>query len=185
MQTYTIHNHPDAPLFTQRIFSPGECAQLLRLVDHYEPARVNVGDGRQALEPETRQCARCIVDAPAVAAHLFARIRHLLPQEMPGGYRLEGLNERLRILWYAPGDYFRPHQDGNYQHENGTVSLLTLQVYLNTLPLGAGGETIFKNGNQLLKIRPVAGMILVFDQALWHEGATLLQGDVMYRLHTL
>ena len=54
-----------------------------------------------------------------------------------GGYRAVGLNERLSFLRYDPGDYCKPHNDGNYLRNDpndpryGEVSMVTFQLYLN------------------------------------------------------
>ena len=64
---------------------------------------------------------------------------------------------------------------------NGDESLMTLMIYLNG---GArGGETRFENAT----ITPEAGLALIFDHYLLHEGALVVEGqkyvlrsDVMY-----
>lgn len=50
-------------------------------------------------------------------------------------YRVSGLNERLRLLRYEGGEYFRRHFDGNYVTGDGygreKRSLFTVHLYLN------------------------------------------------------
>merc|ERR1719473_1763583 len=124
----------------------------------FEPALLNVG--AQVLRTDVRKSGRCIVDDPRAAAELWRRLQHAVPQELQvvkGGDTWEavGLNERLRILKYTPGDYFAPHKDGSYvrglQGESCEVgkrddqSFFTLMIYLNGGDSMKGGETKFLN----------------------------------------
>jgi len=42
----------------------------------------------------------------------------------------------------TPGDFFKRHPDGSWQ-ENGATSLITCQIYLNSLGVEQGGSTTF------------------------------------------
>ncbi len=54
-----------------------------------------------------------------------------------------GVHLPIRIYRYVPGQQFGLHQDQSYFGEEGTMSLLTLMVYLND---GfEGGETEFRD----------------------------------------
>ncbi len=67
------------------------------------------------------------------------------------------------------GDYFKPHCDGCYSRPDGSeLRLITIQIYLNE---GfRGGETTFLSEptDDRLGVVPKTGMILVFDQSLYH-----------------
>ena len=100
-----------------------------------------------------------MTDDPKLADSIFNRIKHVLPQTFKGR-KLVGLNERLRILKYQPGDFFRYHMDGTFLRQNdcsdgryrkGDQSFITMLFYLNE------GEDKFHyyslmqiNGNQYL-----------------------------------
>ncbi|RAL16009.1 uncharacterized protein BO97DRAFT_403187 [Aspergillus homomorphus CBS 101889] len=141
-----------------------ECDELLRLAEAstvpphkdrsaaaeptWERAMINLGNGKQALAVDTRNCGRIIYDAPALADKLLARLRPFLQElglevidRQPrvtglagrnAVYRLTRLNERLRFLKYEGGEYFRPHWDGKYRTpDGGETSYYTVHLYLN------------------------------------------------------
>lgn len=106
------------------------------------------------------------------------------------GYELALVNVgggRLRFLRYDPGEYFKPHMDGMYIRDNGERSYITVQLYLNE---GfKGGSTTFMDFDlkHRKEVVPKAGMVLVFDHEIMHEGSELIKGrkysmrtDIMY-----
>ncbi|KAL3443447.1 hypothetical protein BJX65DRAFT_298244 [Aspergillus insuetus] len=131
-----------------------ECNELLRLAEASSPdgtwerALINVGNGRQALATDTRNCGRIIFDNHEIAEKLLARLRPFL-QELDierlenrplvtglagrkRTYKITRLNERLRFLKYVGGEYFRPHWDGHYTDpETKERSYFTVHLYLN------------------------------------------------------
>ncbi|KAK3250043.1 hypothetical protein CYMTET_40544 [Cymbomonas tetramitiformis] len=175
------------------VLSQQECSSLVSRSESvgYEQALLNVGFGKQVLDTDTRKSSRCIIDDVDLAQKLFERVREFLPSSWKGK-DIQGLNERLRFLRYAPGDYFAPHFDGCYIRPQGhpralDQSILTIQFYLN----GdfSGGETNFFNRQDALTaaVRPEPGKVLVFQHDILHEGALLSDGtkyvirtDVMY-----
>ncbi|PYH47314.1 uncharacterized protein BP01DRAFT_291758 [Aspergillus saccharolyticus JOP 1030-1] len=138
-----------------------ECDELLRLAEAstvptgdrtaepvWERAMINLGNGKQALAVDTRNCGRIIYDSPFLADKLLARLKPFLQElgietidNQPrvtglagrnGLYRLTRLNERLRFLKYEGGEYFRPHWDGHYRTPEGSeTSYYTVHLYLN------------------------------------------------------
>ena len=112
-----------------------------------------------------RDCTRCILIRPELAALMFerllpslepavvvdgseeARLRGLpaTDEELHGVWRPCGVNPHIRVCRY-PGDgrgHFGPHVDGSIEVGPHERSLLTLNGYLNALPEGAGGRTRF------------------------------------------
>jgi len=163
------------------VFTLEECQNLLKGCTEYEPALINVGEGQQELDTDYRKCSRCIRDEPDTANFIYDRIKEFIPEVSEHETSKPiGLNERLRFLRYFSGDYFKPHQDGSYSDEN-RVSYLTLQVYLNED--FKGGATMFKNGPDMLSIKPKTGSIIIFDHSLWHEGE-IVQSGIKYCLRT-
>ena len=163
------------------VLTPEECQTYIDWSEGhgYEPAPVSLAAGA-VVRPDIRNNARVMVDSPARAADVWARISADVPRVLDGR-RAIGLNERLRFYRYGPDQRFAPHTDGCHRRPNGDESLLTLMIYLNA---GArGGETRFEAAT----ITPVAGLALIFDHYLVHEGARVLEGqkyvlrsDVMY-----
>ncbi|XP_033751897.1 probable prolyl 4-hydroxylase 3 [Pecten maximus] len=170
------------------VFSKEECDALIKHTQKmgYEEALVNVGFGRQTKMTDVRNNERCIWDTFDESGKIFNRIRPYLPPVWKHR-KLLALNERLRVLYYQPGQYFKPHFDGEYRRPNGERSFITIQIYLNE---GfKGGETTFMNSpdKELCPVVPKTGSVLVFQHDILHEGSTLIAGekytirtDVMY-----
>lgn len=143
---------------------------------------------------------RIVADDPALARRLFTRLRQCLsPATGLGavmdeeGWRMVGVNERLRFCRYRPGTQFRAHQDGVH-HRQCAQSRLTFMVYLNDDAF-SGGETLFFQGRSAamsgrdatLRLQPRKGSLILFDHGLWHAGAPvdsgrkyLMRSDLMY-----
>ena len=172
-----------------------ECARLIEISEgcSYEPALVNIGMGRQMLMSDVRKSGRVIIDSPEAVEIIWRRLQHLVPSEIVPGvsskWHAVGLNERLRFLKYTPGDYFAPHSDGRFVQEQpgphkGETSYMTVMLYLNEPT--KGGETNFLNPRdqfEAVSVWPRAGLALVFDHDLQHEGA-MLQRGVKYAIRT-
>lgn len=150
--------------------------------------------------PSYRDNDRIVADDPALAERLFERLKYCASR-VPGlgavieedGWRMVGVNERLRFCRYCPGTQFRAHQDGVH-HSQSRQSRLTFMVYLNDDAF-SGGETVFfegrsaamSNRDATLCLRPHKGSLIVFDHALWHAGALVdagrkyvMRSDLMY-----
>ncbi|KAJ3161205.1 hypothetical protein HDU86_007827 [Geranomyces michiganensis] len=116
------------------VFTASECQELITLSERsqqYEQALVNIGDGRQAALSDVRNNDRWIHDNVPMAAGSLARLIPYLPKTIRSR-RISCLNERLRFLRYVPGQYFRPHEDGEYtRDDNSETSFVTVQIYLN------------------------------------------------------
>ncbi|KAL2870209.1 uncharacterized protein BJX67DRAFT_277284 [Aspergillus lucknowensis] len=131
-----------------------ECKEIIRLAEGsttdgiWKRALINIGNGRQMLATDSRNCGRIILDSPDLAGKLFAR---LLPFMQGLGivkldnrplvtglagrnrtYQMTRFNERLRCLKYVGGEYFRPHCDAHYTAPGtGDKSYFTIHLYLN------------------------------------------------------
>jgi len=172
----------------ENVFSKKECEGLIALTEErgYLPALINIGGGREQLMQDIRNNDRCIVDDVALAAAIFERVKHTIP-EVFRGRKVVSLNERLRFLRYHPGQKFEPHMDGTYVRPNGERSMITLQLYLNE---GCeGGSTTFLDINQVrpVEVVPKIGQVLIFQHDILHSGAEVTQGvkyvmrtDIMY-----
>lgn len=140
--------------------------------------------------PSYRNNRRLVRDDAACAGWLFERFLAVAPPELTrrveGGqrWRLVGLNPRLRACEYLPGQAFFLHQDGVRFSPDGSRSFLTFMVYLDDPASFEGGETRFFRGGPgtepneiVLRLRPSRGSLIVFDHALWHDGAEVLRGE--------
>jgi hypothetical protein len=138
---------------------------------------------------------RLVFDDPVLAASLFTALRERLPDEhVVDGTRwtLHGLNTRFRACRYRDGQAFCVHRDGPHVPADDLRSHLTLQLYLDDVPAGAGGRTRFyvdaAGSVVLAAIAPRRGAVIVFDHRAWHDGEAVTTGvkhvlrtDVMFR----
>jgi len=169
------------------VFSPEECRALIDRAElqGFVKALVNIGNGREKAILDYRNSDRCIIDDPDFSLDIFSRVRRYLP-EIFEGRSLVSVNERLRILKYTPGNFFRKHCDSSYfRPENGEESKFTLQIYLNEGSVG--GATRFHSryepGGPYTDVIPRTGSVLIFQHDLLHEGA-LVSAGTKYALRT-
>jgi hypothetical protein len=192
----------------------------------WRPAPVNVGHGFEVLVADYRNSDRIIWDQQEIVDRLWARmeqvpgIREKLSRfneaDILGGRKPNGkpganwdfhqVNKRLRFLKYGPGQFFRPHCDGQYgeQHDDGRIlrTHFTVHLYLNDSKAEAGDEADLVGGatsflssdkKRKLDVNPKAGRVLIFQhQRLYHSGDDVIAGvkytvrtDIMYALERL
>lgn len=158
------------------VYSPAECRAFIARIEAAGPALATDN-------PLYRDQDRVIVDDAAAAATLLARLRGHLPARM-GELALVGLNERLRLYRYRPGQRFAPHMDHWYRPDERSVTLHTVLVYFNDD--FEGGETRFLEP-LVATVTPRAGRVAVFQHKLRHEGCEVRRGtkyamrsDVVY-----
>jgi hypothetical protein len=110
------------------VLTRSECEQFIAAAENqvggkWERALVNIGGGRQAMYEDTRKCERIFWDSPEMAAKIWARVKPLVPEinrlvnwpDVTGTgpfkrreiWQATRCNERLRILKYRSGDYFK------------------------------------------------------------------------------
>ncbi|KAL8909077.1 MAG: hypothetical protein Q9207_000411 [Kuettlingeria erythrocarpa] len=192
-----------------------ECADLIRAAEartngKWEQAMINVGGGRQRLITDSRDCGRIIWDDRDVMARIWNRVKDCVPDIwfLKGMAHVTGygpvkrrevlamtrLNERMRVLKYTKGQYFRPHCDGSYVTPDGDeISYYTLHLYLNEPESAApgedtGGATRFHSlswdESQYLDVKPKVGRVLIFQHRnLLHSGDDVISGT-KYTLRT-
>ncbi len=174
----------------ENVLTVEECKQLIDGSEQsgYTEALINIGPNEAILVPDYRKGSRFMTDDKLFVSKLWSRICDQIPDTYKS-CKACGLNERLRFLRYDSGDFFKPHCDGCYSRPDGSeLSLITIQIYLNE---GfRGGETTFlsESTDDRLGVVPKTGMILVFDQSLYHSGSKLIDGqkytirtDVMFK----
>jgi len=103
------------------VLSSKECHELVEAAKahaSWERALVNVGGGMQMLSEGTRKCERIIWDDQEIMDRLWARVEPFVPElqhfDVPlkkhitrDNLDLTKLNNRMRILKYGQGEYFK------------------------------------------------------------------------------
>lgn len=145
--------------------------------------------------PSYRDNDRLVLDDPALAAGLFARLAPLLPARVVDDagavWELVGLNDRFRFCRYRDGQGFRVHRDGAHAPGPSARSRFTCQIYLNDAASFEGGATRFYEARHAERaigaVTPRAGTAVIFDHDLWHDGEPVRAGtkyvmrtDVIY-----
>lgn len=176
-------------IFTlDNVLAQAECEQWIHATEGHGFAEAPITTARGfVMAPSVRNNTRVIIDDRERAAALWGRLSAFIPQTLEG-HSVVGLNERFRVYRYDPGQYFRWHSDGPFVRSPRERSLLTLMVYLSQD--FSGGSTDFDTRRDALRVTPRAGMALVFEHSVRHQGAPIIAGrkyvlrtDVMYRQH--
>jgi hypothetical protein len=142
--------------------------------------------------PQTyRNNRRQIRDDDEAANSFYVRLLQRLATPMSqrrdgtgGTWQMASINPRLRYCQYLAGQAFFLHQDGVRYADDGSRSFLTFMIYLDDPNVFEGGATRFFQGGPgsgledeaILTLRPPRGSLIVFDHALWHDGAEVLSG---------
>jgi predicted 2-oxoglutarate/Fe(II)-dependent dioxygenase YbiX len=166
------------------VLSREECRALIARIEGLGciPAPITTGAGF-VMRPDIRNNTRVVIDDTALASQLFERVAAQVPAVL-AGCDVVSANERLRCYRYERGQRFAPHYDGAFVRNAQERSRLTFMVYLNDD--FDGGTTNFLDLEK--RVEPHAGMALLFQHQLLHEGSEVTSGvkyvvrsDVMYR----
>lgn len=204
--TAELHSLADFGLSCQQLeglLSSQECAQLVEEV--LAQKQIEVGLHGRVDSSQELGSGRATAFSPLWAEALWQRLAPILEQvrlfdELTptdhGGHpvwRAVGVNPVLRFMCYRPGGQLVPHYDAGFDFGDGRrFTLMSLIVYLNTLPEGAGGRTRFLPEPQrgmpvhernhddwdhpapaceaLAEVLPQAGRAVLFDHRLLHDG---------------
>jgi len=98
---------------------------------------------------DARTSMSCLLDQQQTP--IIAEIAQRLAQT--AGCPVENL-EKLNMVKYAPGQFYKAHQDGRHRPK-------TVFIYLNDLPEGDSGETHFPNLN--IKVTPRKGCAMMWS----------------------
>lgn len=140
--------------------------------------------GRVQHAPSVRNNDRAQWTDAALAAEIEAALRAAAGTSFPEHFnqrRYALVGDRLRAYRYRPGQFFRPHRDGEVTLEAPLAcrSAITCLVYLND---AAGGETVLMPGGyadqqRWVTVAPRTGDILLFEHGIWHEGKSVHDGE--------
>jgi hypothetical protein len=171
-------NLPEQAYILRNVLSPKECSQII--ADSETRGYDSLEDMYQNPYPGNN---RVIVSDTALADILYSRVVSELPQQMKG-QNIVGLNECFRSCKYTPGGHFFIH---NVRKDDLELSQLTVMLYLNEGFTGAHTNFLDVDRRIIKSVKPEAGMALVFEHQMLHEGGVLFDGvkymirsDVMY-----
>lgn len=173
------------------LMTPKECRRLIAVAEAigFSHAGLAIGDDTYRVNLAVRNNLRVVLDAPALAARLWPRLRdHADPRHE--GRPLAGLNDRLRVYRYEVGMRFFPHVDVRMEVPGGETRA-SLVIFLGDE--FEGGATRFFEGKDRrsrrgegrgrkldnrvrFAVRPGIGGAVAFDHLLLHEGAEVTAG---------
>jgi len=175
-----------------------ECKRLINAADArgFSHAGLAIGDDTYRVNLAARNNERVVLDAPALAAALWPRLRHLVDAHHQGD-PVHSVNTRFRVYRYTTGQRFAPHVDVRTKVPGGETRY-SLMVFLSDE--FTAGETRFfelkdrgarrgqgrarKFDNKVrFSLRPAIGGAVVFDHLLLHEGAEVTSG-IKYAVRT-
>jgi prolyl 4-hydroxylase len=170
----------------ENVFSKEECEELIKISEDkgYNPASLFTDKfGKEHFVLDKRKGLRCIIDDLNFADKLLHKIYQFIPKTYKN-MKLHSINNRLRFLKYNSGDFFKRHSDGNYISENGSISQITILIYLNDDYTDAY-TTFFKDPDDYdgYVIKPSIGMLCLMDQKVGHEVNPLSSG-IKYVIRT-
>ena len=181
---FQISEMPGLVLKLSDVCSVAECDAVIAIAEKAGFVRASFFTDKDGVEhySEIRKSDRCILDSKPFAAEVFRRLLPYLPAEF-NGCKVVGVNERLRILRYGPGDEFQLHSDGCYiSPVDGSYSVLTILLYLNEGYEG-GFTTFLDIHGEYIALQPHVGMVTLQEQPLLHLVPPLEKG-VKYILRT-
>lgn len=166
--------------FKEEVLSEEMCQNLIDKATSigFEPSKVNIyGTMKDATHIRNNQ--RIEYTDSSLANNLESIIVDKFPSIISmDNKKFAGLNDHFRFYHYSPGEFFKPHKDGQTKID-GQESLITVLFYLNNTE---GGETIlmpsgYSDKESWIYITPTKGSILLFEHKIWHEGKPVTSGE--------
>ncbi|EFC47938.1 predicted protein, partial [Naegleria gruberi] len=184
-------------LFTiDNLLHADECREILRMEDsiYFTPISSEYPE-------EYRNSKRIVYNDKELSQRLWRRLKKFLVDcnfmkpyglDTDGYWIPIGVNECLRLSKYEPGNYFKPHTDGQFLRNDNERSIYTLLIYLNDD--FKGGETEFLQRvdpteesitkfKHICAINPRMGSAAIFNHELYHQGCMVTSG-IKYILRT-
>lgn len=168
-----------------------ECRRLVGVAEElgFSHAGLAIGDDTYRVNLAARNNLRVVLDAPALAAGLWSRLRERV-DPLHEGAAARAVNTRFRVYRYEQGQRFAPHVDVRTTVPGGETRY-SLMIYLSDA-FGAGETRFFETKDRATRrgqargrkfdnrvrfsLRPPVGSAVVFDHLLLHEGAEVESG---------
>lgn len=179
MKSYAVLSEPKMSIIPN-FLTDSEIEHVLKISnDYWEPSKVGSGTYKTTNESEDlennvsqiRTSSSCMLRSAhtEMVKNIEVRLSRL------AGIDVEFL-ERLNMVRYRPGQFFKEHHDGRFRP-------ITVFLYLNDLPDGDDGETLFPELG--IKITPRKGCAVMWsnvlgpqqdDKRMVHQGLPPLTG---------
>ena len=173
------------------VFTKEECDKMIEASEKNKYTQAGLytdGYGNEHFFLDKRKSERSIIDNQDFSKFLYRKIFKYLPKKY-NNIKIHSINNRFRFLKYNIGDYFIRHRDTNYQSPDGSISLITILIYLNENYEGAY-TTFFSDPDDFSGyiLKPKIGMVCLMDQSIGHEVNSLINGtkyvvrtEIMYK----
>jgi predicted 2-oxoglutarate/Fe(II)-dependent dioxygenase YbiX len=170
-------------------FDAGTCRLLIDEIRRAEtssaPTYGRIDSG--AVDERVRKVRRASLGSHTVD-QVTARLYEHLPRLQDCFDLPLGTIEAPQFLWYGPGDFFVPHQDGNtklIQLESDRLRRVSLSIFLNQqsaedLPDGySGGSLVFTDRatRDRCDVEGETGKLVAFRSELTHEVTPVESGN--------
>jgi hypothetical protein len=175
-----VHPSPTPPPehfvhLIHNLLTPLECNTLISTHQNLIPSNVTTDTIRD----------REVFSSDSLACLLWSRLPFYhtskIQDEDGQWWTAKSLNERFRLCRYGIGGKFSPHTDARYLRSVDECSFMTVNIYLNSVPVEWNGATRILDegvaGGVLGKVQPVLGMAAVFRDCLFHDGEELIGGE--------
>jgi hypothetical protein len=198
-----VDERSDAVRVVQNVLSASECTSFIEAAN-----KLNFSSPKN-FEARDRVCERVHTVDVSLSTPMMDRLRAFLPEVLVvdgARWRLSRFTHHWRYVRYFSGGHFAPHYDGSKMLPGQQMSMLTVQIYLNSRDVDfTGGDTRFymdyipehHASHQIVdgqsrraltgieeltpthSVRPSAGDVLIFDhggRSIFHDAEPVLDG---------
>ena len=167
--------------YSQRVIPENICEKIIQHTNQHNQFTACQFGGQ--VDSSRRDCNEVKITDDSIMDVLMSHVKNI--PSIYEGRKLVGIDRnRVYLLRYNPGQFFKQHRDGYSMDSQSNRSLLTLQIYLNEGFVG--GETRFYSetgivisgdvGAKHWDAVPSTGSLVIFDHRLLHEGMPITHG---------
>jgi len=169
------------------VVPPNLCEKTVKLIKdefNFKPCKYN-GD----IHTEYRDCSEVKINNKSLTWDFWEHIKNHIPPVCNGGQLIGPHFNRVYLLRYFEGQYFKKHYDGYSTSFQGHKSQITVLIYLNDMDEKCGGATRFYaephrdvkfsnpyQNRSVFDIIPRTGTMVLFTHQLLHEGMPIKLG---------
>lgn len=180
--SYPIVGEEEGIMFVKNLLSPAECANLILATNEigYIPTA--------GFDKKVRSNSRCRTIDAGMSTKMLERLAPVFPPYLVIDgcrWKIKGFLDNWRYCKYREGEHFSPHYDGSKKFTDYSMSVFTVNIYLND-GFEGGGTRFYMNcekdarendwaaaGSVTHTIQPKQGSALIFnhcDKGYLHDG---------------